>query len=92
MRLVAAVLATAVGGTRQAGQWCDGPVHGAQQRTNVDLFWILQYLVAAIAATAAGDVARRLERQQDLLQELARQLFLFAKLADLQAQRGLRYV
>ena len=49
----------------------------------------LQQLIAAVAAAPAGDVARRLQRQQDLLEELARQLLLLAQLPDLQAFAGL---
>ena len=55
----------------------------------IDQVHRLQKLIAAVAAAAAGDVARRLEGEQDLFEELARQLLLLGQLADLEAHARL---
>ena len=81
----AAIVTALIGCARQAIQRRNWPIDEPQQRTDMDQVGGLQQLITTVAATAAGDVSGGPQRREDLFDEFARQLFLFAKFADVEA-------
>lgn len=83
--LLLAVIATPISGAGKAGQGGNWSIHSPQQWSDENQIRWFSQRVTAITPSATGDVARRLERKQNLFEKFAREFLAGAQLTDPQA-------